>query len=176
MTKYVRAAHDSGPRPASAVRLIVLHSTEGGTAASVAAMFHRQSATASTHFVVDDRETIRMLPDLVVPWGAPGANYHGLHMEHCGFAKWTRAEWRSHDAELLASAEVIGKWSFLYGIPLQRLTVDQLKAGQRGVVTHLDCTRAFPGGSHTDPGPGFPISYLLGRARQVRKRLEAAHP
>src|SRR6187431_3371242 len=37
--RFRRAAHDSGPRQASSIRQIVVHSTEGGTAASVAAFF-----------------------------------------------------------------------------------------------------------------------------------------
>src|SRR3972149_4306473 len=85
--KFRRAVHDSGPRKASSIRLVVLHSAEGTTAAGVASFF-AGSAQASTQLAVDDRECWRMLPDLVIPWGAPGANSDGLHVEICGFAKW----------------------------------------------------------------------------------------
>ena len=65
-SKLKRAAHDSGPRQVSSIDLVVIHSTEGGTAASVAAMFSLESAIASTHLVVDDDECFRMVPDLVI--------------------------------------------------------------------------------------------------------------
>lgn len=89
------AKHDSGPRKASQIKWIVLHSTEGGTAESVAAFF-AGGAQASTQLVVDDNECYRMVRDLVIPWGAPGANTNGLHIEQCGFARWTRDEWLAH--------------------------------------------------------------------------------
>lgn len=176
MTRYVRAYHDSGPRPASAIRHIVLHSTEGGSADSVARMFSRASATASTHFVVDDSKTVRMLPDLVTPWGAPGANLSGLHVEQCGFAAWPKAEWMRHQPELCRTVDVIAKWAFHFGIPLTHLTPSQLRVGRRGVVTHKDCSVAFqtPGG-HTDPGPGYPIGWVLAKARKELAGLEKAH-
>lgn len=177
MTRYVRAAHDSGPRPASAIKLIVLHSTEGGSADSVARMFARQSATASTHFVVDNKETIRMLPDLVTPWGAPGANYHGLHIEHCGFAAWGRGEWLREPFELERSAQELAKWAFHFGIPLRLLTLQELKAGHPGVITHKMASEAFPpNDGHHDPGPGFPVAKVLARARAIRAQLARKHP
>ena len=55
-----RAANDSGPRKKEQIKWVVLHSTEGGTAESVAAFFSRPSTQASTHLVVDDKECWRM--------------------------------------------------------------------------------------------------------------------
>ena len=76
--KRRRAKHDSGPRKASAIRHVVVHSTEGGTAASVASFF-ATTARASTQLVVDEVECYRCVPDLVIPWGAPGVDATGLH-------------------------------------------------------------------------------------------------
>src|SRR3990172_6695622 len=135
--KFRRAVHDSGPRKASSIRLVVLHSAEGTTAAGVASFF-AGSAQASTQLAVDDKECWRMLPDLVVPWGAPGANSDGLHIEICGFAKWSREEWLKHEPMLRRSAWKVAKWCWLYDIPVRWLSDKQLANGTaHGLTTHV---------------------------------------
>ena len=101
---FYPAYRTSGRRPLAAVTWIVLHSTEGGTAASVARYFQSSSARGSAHLVVDNYECQRCLPNSAVPWAAPGANYAGFHIEQCGFAKWSTEEWRSHRATLERAA------------------------------------------------------------------------
>lgn len=160
----LRAAHDSGPRPASAIRLVVVHSTEGGTAASVAEYFHT-TAQASTQLVVDDLECYRCVPDDVIPWGAPGVNTSGLHIEHCGYAVWSREEWLTHKPMLERSAEHAARWSLHYGIPLRWLGALGLKLRRKGFTRHMDASRAFTPGGHSDPGEGFPRDYYLERVR-----------
>lgn len=168
--KRLRAAHDSGYRPASAIRLIVVHSTEGGTAASVAMFFHT-TAQASTQLAVDDHECYRCVPDDVTPWGAPGVNTSGLHIEHCGFAKWTREEWLAHEKTLRRSAEHAARWAHHYGIPLRWVGPLGLKLRRRGFTRHMDASAAFTPGGHTDPGPGFPRDVYLSLVRQELARL-----
>ena len=104
------AAHNSGPRSRAQLKWIVLHDTEGGSAASVASQFASQNATASTHLVVDDKECYRMVPDLVIPWGAPGGNTAGLHIEQVGWARWSRATWLAHEKTLRRSAYKAARW------------------------------------------------------------------
>lgn len=145
----------------SAIRHIVVHSTEGGTAASVAEFF-ATTARASTQLVVDELECYRCVPDLVIPWGAPGVNTTGLHIEHCGFARWTRTAWLAHDATLRRSAAKAALWCWRYDIPRRWLTVAQLRAGKPGFCRHSDAARAFPPDDpHSDPGPGFPRDEYL---------------
>lgn len=156
-----RAAHDSGRRRSSSIRHIVIHSTEGGTAASVAAYF-ATTAQASTHLVIDDRSCYRCVPDLVIPWGAPGVNASGLHIEHCGYSRWTRARWLEHHPELERSAAKAAVWAWTYRIPRRWLTPAELAAGRAGFCTHADATAAFhTAGGHTDPGGGFPKDVYL---------------
>jgi hypothetical protein len=166
----LRAAHDSGPRRASDIRLVVVHSTEGGTARSVAEFF-ATTAQASTQLVVDDFGCYRCLPDLVVPWGAPGVNTSGLHIEHCGFARWTREQWLEHDDELRLSAEHAARWCWQYGIPRRWVGPLGLKLRRRGLTTHADASRAFTPGGHTDPGPGFPRDHYLQLVRHFYAQL-----
>ena len=168
-----RARHDSGPRRASAIRLVVVHSTEGGTARSVA-QFFAGDAMASTQLVVDDEGCYRCLPDLVVPWGAPGVNESGLHIEHCGYASWTRAQWLEHEPELLLSAEHAARWCWQYRIPLRWVGPRGLKLRRKGLTTHHDASLAFTPGGHTDPGPGFPKDRYLQLVKASYAELAAS--
>jgi hypothetical protein len=153
---------------------VVIHSTEGGTARSVADYFARVTTRASTQLVVDDKGCYRCVPDLVIPWGAPGANRRGLHIEHCGFARWTRAEWLDHRPTLARSAAKAARWCWLYRIPRRWLTVAELKAGRRGFVTHAQCSIAFPPNSgHHDPGAGFPQDTYMMLVRRYYAQLAA---
>jgi hypothetical protein len=167
-----RAYHDSGPRSKGQIKWIVLHDTEGGTAESVAAMFARPSALASTHLVVDEIECWRMVPDLVIPWGAPGANTGGLHIEQCGFASWSRSQWLAHEKTLRRSAAKAARWSLMYGIPLRWVGKWGLKLGRKGVTTHKDCSLAFPpNDGHHDPGPNFPKDKWMSWAKEYRREI-----
>lgn len=180
MTTYpcvpLRAAHDSGPRRAADIRFVVLHDTEGGDAHSNAVYFARETTRASTQLVVDDEGCYRCLPDLVIPWGAPGANTRGLHVEHCGFKSWTRAQWRQHGPMLRLSAEHVAHWCWAYSIPVRYIGPRRLRFGFRGITTHAACSAAFPPNEgHSDPGPGFPLDAYLELVREARAALVASH-
>lgn len=168
-----RAKHDSGPRSSKLIRHVVIHSTEGGTAQSVARFF-ATTAQASTHLVIDDHECYRCVPDLVIPWGAPGVNTSGLHTEHCGYAKWSRREWLMHESTLRESAAHTARWCHTYDIPRRWVGPIGLRLKRRGLTTHADASRAFrtPGG-HTDPGAGFPKDRYLALVKAEYERLKA---
>jgi len=154
---------------------VVIHSTEGGTAESVARFF-ATTAEASTQLVVDDNGCYRCVPDLVIPWGAPGVNTTGLHIEHCGFAHWTRTEWLQHLRMLHLSAQHAAKWCWQYGIPRRWVGPRGLKLHRAGLTRHLDASLAFTPGGHTDPGPGFPKDLYLGYVKDEYAKLKAAEP
>lgn len=159
-----RAANDSGPRKASQIRLIVIHSAEAAdsfgadtSAEGVANYFSRASTQASTQLAVDRDSCVRMLPDLIIPWGASGANYDGLHVEICGYARWTRSEWLERLPMLRRAAYKVARWCYMYDIPPRWLSVASVKGGRyKGLTTHADVNAAFKKGVHWDPGAGFP--------------------
>jgi hypothetical protein len=68
------AVHTSGTRPLSAITHIVLHSTEGDTAAAAASWFANAASGGSSQLIVDDRECYRTPDNSRIPWGAPGTN------------------------------------------------------------------------------------------------------
>ena len=166
---YFGAYHDSGPRPDSDVTLIVLHSTEGGTASSVAHYFKEAASGGSAHLVVDDHGCQRCLADERIPWGAPGANTQGFHIEQCGYAAWTLHEWEQHISMLHRVAYKIARASTRFHIPITFLDATELKAGKRGVTTHRAITRwqnsIGKPGDHTDPGEHYPIDLVITLAK-----------
>lgn len=164
--RFFPAAHFSGPRDPSRIRVIVLHSTEGGTAAGAASWFQNEASGGSTQLVAGEDGLFRTVDDLRIPWGAQGANSDGLHIELAGFAKWSRDQWLSRDRTLENAASAIGRWSKQYGIPLRYIEGAELADDvTRGVTTHVAVVKAYKKGDHFDPGPGFPIDVLLERAK-----------
>lgn len=166
-----RAAHDSGPRRADWIQYAVIHTAEAAdesgedrTAEGVAAFFARPTTQASTQLAVDRDSVVRMLPDLVIPWGASGGNRHGVHVEICGRAAWTRQKWMTRPLRpmLELAAEQVAAWCYAYRLPARWVSVPALRAGTaRGLTTHVDVNAAFKQGTHWDPGPGFPRDLFL---------------
>lgn len=165
------AAHSSGTRPESAITLIVIHSTEGDTAAGAASWFANPESAGSAHLVVDDRECFRTLENTVIPWGAKGANTNGFHIEHAGFARWERQKWMSHEGTLRRGAFKAALHARRFGIPLRLLSADDLRRGRSGFVTHVTVTQVF-GGTHTDPGEGFPLDRYMDLVKRFAVEMD----
>ncbi|HXV35265.1 MAG TPA: N-acetylmuramoyl-L-alanine amidase [Gaiellaceae bacterium] len=160
-----KAVRQSGTRLPSAVRLIVLHSTEGSTALGAATWFTNPASEGSAHLCVDERECYRPLPENVIPWGAPGANTDGLHIEIAGFAGYSRQEWLERKDGLRRAAFKAARLAAKYDIPIRLLSDSQLAQGKRGFTTHAQCSRVF-GGSHSDPGLEFPLKRFMRWVRE----------
>lgn len=169
-TQY-RAIRSSGSRRISAIELLVIHTTQGTTARGAARWFTNPGCRGSAHVVVDGAECFRTLPPSSIPWGAPGANGRGWHLEITGLAEWSRVQWLAHRQTIERAAFKLAWHGRAFKIPIVRLTDAELHAGaRRGIVDHHQCSRVF-GGTHWDVGSGFPIDVLLARARAYRKEL-----
>jgi hypothetical protein len=165
-TEYT-ARHHSGARDNDIVKWICLHCTQSNTAEAAARWFESQSSAGSAHVCSDPDECFRTLLPKMIPWAAPGANTKGWHLEIAGYAHWTRAKWLAQPQKrgLDRAAYKAAIHSKFYGIPNKLLTVASLKAQRlSGFTTHARCTLAF-GGSHTDPGEGFPLDWFMNRVR-----------
>jgi hypothetical protein len=165
------AVHSSGTRPLSAIHLIVLHDMEvkayTQAAEAVGRYFEMGSSGGSTNYGVDNDSIQQYLADNVIPWGAPYANTNGLHIEQMGAANWSTAEWMSKaKGTLERTAWLVAQESKKLGIPIRTLTDSQVRGGSKGVTTHKQVTRVYGVyGGHTDPGDGYPLSYVLGLAK-----------
>jgi len=166
------AVHESGKRDVDTIRLIVIHSTESSSARSSASWFANPASAGSAHLLVDDRECYRTLDNDEIPWGAPGANTMGFHIEHAGFAKWTRAQWLQHEDTLKRGAFKSALHARRFGIPFKWLTADDLRHGRSGFVTHAVVSEFNPAGNHTDPGPNFPRDHYMALVKQFAAEMD----
>ena len=163
--KGPRAAHNSGPRTKKQIAFHVIHASEGDSAAGVAAYLHGKNSGGSVQRCLDDKECIRILPDLVIPWGAPPLNTSGIHDELSAFSRWSPLQWYKHLPMLKREGSRIAFDCITYKIPLRWLTAVDLKqigtepgVGKGGVTDHVAVTKAFGKTDHTDPGQGFELS------------------
>lgn len=159
--RFTAVHHSPGSRPLSAISHIVIHSTEGDTAAGAATWFANRESEGSAHLVVDDRECYRTLGDTLIPWGAKGTNRNGFHIEHAGHADWNRQKWLGHEQTLRRGAFKAAFHAVKFGVPLKLLSANDLRHGRSGFVTHATASKAFNPGGHTDPGSGFPLDHYM---------------
>jgi hypothetical protein len=174
---YHQATLIGGPRDMSTVKWIVLHATDGGTTAEGIGNYFASPLTdvtlpdgrvvkqpgGSSNVVVGDDGCVQSVPDDRIPAGAPPLNEQGWHIEFVGQSKWTREEWFAHMPTLENGRRKIRDFARAQGIPRVILGVDELRGMDvPGVVTHATVTNAFHKSDHLDPGPGFPIDYVLG--------------
>lgn len=150
-------------------KLIVVHCTSNtASARGEAGYATRRSDSVSSHYYVDDDEIVQSLnTDLVAYHGgnAP-SNTGGISYEFTGHVNWSRSYWLADSDDIHGGARQMARDCRHWGIPPRWLTVEQLRAGWAGLTTHDDVRRAW-GGTHTDPGPGFPRDVLLREVQRV---------
>lgn len=134
-------------RPASAVRLVVVHETEGSFGATISWFRNRRAHAAANYVVGRDGRIVQMVPDSVVAWHAGNAyvNAHSIGIEHEGY---TGVEGTLTDAEYRSSARLVAALLKRYRLPTDRGHVighdevpDPYHRGAFGGFAH-----------HTDPG------------------------
>jgi hypothetical protein len=164
-------AYGSG-RAGYAVQYVVVHYTAGSERATSAedgaAYDQRRTDGTSTHYFVDQNSIVQC----VYTWDRANACYFygnrlGIQYELCGTVQ-SRAQWLdpASDATLANAARQIARDCAKYGLPVRRLTVAQMRNGEKGICGHVDVTNAYGLGDHTDPGPQFPWDVLLARVQQ----------
>lgn len=153
------------------IAYLVVHDMEApeatDTAERVAAWFaSRNAPRSSTHYNIDVDSIVQSVRDRDVAWCAPGVNRNGLHVEHAGYARQSRAEWLDDygKAMLELSAWLFARKAAEFDIPVVKRDADDIRAGRPGIIGHVDATRAFnTAGGHSDPGANFPWDYFLAR-------------
>lgn len=159
-------------RTQSDVRVVVIHTAEcprtDGAAVALAKWAGGPKAPqASWHYAVAPGEgpgaIVQSVAESCVAWAAPGANSSGIQIELCGHAADPPEEWlEGKGLEVLTTgARLAGRICKRWGIPVERLDVARLKAGERGIIGHDTATHAFRKSTHTDPGKTFPWAEFL---------------
>lgn len=175
-------AHHSGDgnKP---IHRVVIHSAvmpcEPGRARQLAAMNRTGATAGSWHYATDPREVVQCSYDSVVCWHAPpNPNSLGIEMadtpgKRPATVKLRRLMvWRwagsNHRAMLELTAELTAELCAAYSIPARFLTPRQLRAGERGITTHNNVSRAWRQSTHWDPG-WWPRRRFM---RKVRRHVE----
>ncbi len=141
---------------------IAIHNTANDASARGEASYALwRTDDVSCHVVTDQTTTLQLLSLDRASWHAGSAwgNSNALSFEFRGKNTWSEGYWRTVIDQV---APTIAECCRLYSIPVRRLTVEQArKKVMKGFVTHDDMRQAWGGTTHTDPGPNFPMQYLL---------------
>ncbi|MEV8636864.1 peptidoglycan-binding domain-containing protein [Streptosporangium sp. NPDC051023] len=149
------------------IRLIVIHDMEAPegplTAENVAQYFASTDTKASAHVCADNNSRVRCVPDVYTAWAAPGANADGLQLELAGYMRQSREQWLDEYSRgaLDQGAQQVAEWCRLHDLPPRQLTRAELRAGLRGITSHVDVSEVYQRSDHTDPGPNFPWGIFL---------------
>ncbi|WP_066527108.1 peptidoglycan DD-metalloendopeptidase family protein [Corynebacterium bouchesdurhonense] len=162
-------------------RLIVLHTTENSAKSTVEGVATFQLGPENTWKgaytgLVDSRGAALRAntDDQKVPAAANISNSYGLHLSLVGWSSWKREEWLAQEKMLRRAARIVADWSTKHGIPIRRLTAEQIKAGSWGITDHNGTRLAYGKTTHTDVGPGFPWDVFLEMVNDAMKpKLEA---
>lgn len=149
-------------------RLIVLHTTENSAKSTVEGVATFQLGPdnkwkgAYTGLVDSRGVALRAnTDDQAVPAAANVSNKYGLHLSLVAYSSWTRAQWLEQEKMLRRAARVVADWAKKHGIPIRRLTWQQVKGGSWGITDHNGVRLAFGVTDHTDVGPNFPWDVFL---------------
>jgi hypothetical protein len=145
-----------------------VHTSEGATTFRSLGNYLAQPSSLVSYNVGFDDTSASEIGEYVAPpltpWAAMAANSWGEHGCCCtpsGGAKWSRDQWLTHDVMLRACGTWLGEEATRYRIPLVKIGAADITAGAAGVCGHGDCSAAGAGGSHYDPGDGFPWDVVL---------------
>jgi N-acetyl-anhydromuramyl-L-alanine amidase AmpD len=157
---------------------VAVHSTESndlkGTKDDLRAIrnwFDNPASQASSHIGIDGQGNTEVwVPAERKAWTIGAANSFTLNIEFIGRAAQPASAWE--DEQIRAGARWVAYWAIRFGFPIQRGAVKniggQCVMSKRGVIRHSDVTAAGFG-SHTDPGPNFPMGDFLDKAQWYRK-------
>lgn len=180
---YLGPATWHGGNDNKPIHRIVMHATDGSepgvTGAARATVAYSKATTrpSSFHYVADSRESLQYVYDGTEAYHAP-PNQHSLGYELCcslsneGKGHWVDAD---HQRMLKIAALDVAHLCLAYGVPIVKLTVDDLKAGKHGICGHVDVSNAWHETSHWDPGPYFPWDQFIAMVKEEAHKLIGHH-
>lgn len=178
---YVGPAKFHGSDDNKPITRIVIHGTvsacEPGGARATAAYF-RDTVTrpSSAHYVVDPDEDVQCVFDSVEAYHAP-PNRGSLGIELCDPQTGSGARWHdeNHQKMLKRAAKLVARLALAYGVPVVRLSVEDLKAGKHGICGHVDVSNAWHQTDHSDPGDGFPWDQFMTLVEAAAEKIKENH-
>jgi len=144
------------------VHITVSHNRPGLSDIDAILNFFASPASQASSHIVNDAEghDARCVYDRDKAWTQAAYNPMALSVEQIEPAPKSRERWmRENRRQLENTARWIAHWSALYGIPIRFSTV-------KGCCEHRHLGQA--GGGHTDCGDGYPLDWVLAKAREYR--------
>jgi LysM repeat protein len=168
MARFAGVPYDGPPKGYGNSRApklyVAIHNTSNDAPPRNEASYaKRRPDRVSSHFYADRTTVIQSLDTRYDAWhaGSRWGNTRAVSFELVGTNRSSESYWK---AVIDRVAPVIAAVCKAHGIPAVDLTVADAKAKKkRGFVTHDDMRRAWGGTTHTDPGPNFPMGYLVQR-------------
>lgn len=168
--------------------LIVMHATvssdNAGTARNIAQRWHDVVTQTSAHYLRDAKECIQAVGDHRVAYHC-GYNIGSVAYEMCDEQTGPASRWTDADSTAIidGSARDVARLGLAYGIPLRRLTNDQLRywaangkqAKHGGIVSHEQMSVVFRKSTHTDPRD-FPWTSFMAKVKKEADALTAPPP
>jgi hypothetical protein len=177
-----RIVRNRSSRNGAGVKLIVLHSTEGGNVPKSArdleglgSWFDNPQAQASSHIGVDqDGTSARYANDEDKAWTQAFYNPWALSIEAVGFA---RENWRTaaKEEQVREIARWIARWSRLHDVPIRRAIIAPNGTIVRSGVTQHFRLGNLGGGHHDISRTAFPMRRTLRLAREYARMQNKAH-
>jgi hypothetical protein len=154
--RYFRQQHCAVSQ--TAIKLVVLHSTEGPTAEG-GAITLSSSSDVSAHLCVGKGVTYRIVPEWLGSCTVQEPNDWTLNIEQVGFAAWSRKKWLQHLNTIKRAAFWTAWWCKKHKLPRRFRNAKALDAGEiRGYTTHAQLSLSkWSSSTHTDPGPNYPL-------------------
>lgn len=152
------------------VLAVAVHSTESqdlkGTKddlRGVRSWFNNPASNASSHVGIDGSGNTEVwVRSNRKAWTIGAANGFTCNIEFIGRASQSKAEWE--EVQIKEGAKWAAYWCVKYKIPAQKGNVRNINGlcvcTRKGIIRHSDVTAAGFG-SHTDPGPNFPMARFL---------------
>jgi len=177
-THATRLVVNRSSRRGAPIQAIAVHSTESSDIKaswddlkSVGNWFNTSAAQASSHIGIDgDGHSSRWVPDDEKAWTILQLNDRTLNIEFVGRAAQPRDDWEA--AQIKTGARWAAYWAIKFGLPIQLGAVKNINGApvisRKGIIRHSDLTAAGFG-SHTDPGPNFPMREFLENAQWYRR-------
>lgn len=151
------------------VTRVVIHTTQGPcspeAARNVAEWFRHDDCKVSSHYVVDPSEVVQCVLEEDTAWHAP-PNAGSVGIELCGVSDETDWESTCGKLELSLAVDLVADICQRHSLPAVWLTVEQVRAGERGITGHAEVGQAFTKSSHTDPGRHFPRQNFIKAVRE----------
>jgi N-acetyl-anhydromuramyl-L-alanine amidase AmpD len=157
---------------------VAVHSTESqdlpGTTddlRSIRNWFDNPAAQASSHIGIDGQGNTELwVPSPEKAWTIGAANSFTLNIEFVARAAQAGKDWE--EEQIKQGARWTAYWAIRFGFPIQRGAVKNVNGlcvmSKKGCIRHLDVTEAGFG-THTDPGPNFPMADFLSTAQWYRR-------